>query len=279
MTQTGHSTLSYRPEGIVDLDGYADSAYALNAHNVLESGLTNSDILFLTAHPDDESMFFTPTILELGKANYNNTLHLLCLSDGNADGLGTVRARELAVAARLLGFASYHIGTFVDGPTLWDRKAIVEALDERMSALYTRGRKTVLVTFDGEGVSGHPNHVSLHTAARAYAKTHPRVPVWCLQSWPLAVKYSGFLLANAQLIVEYLGEGVKTAVNSQLQRWGMGTLGSAADSSSLLIHSSIHSWFLAMSTMTWAHYSQMVSFRWGWLVLSKYMNSNELSKL
>lgn len=43
----------------------------------------NADIraLIVTAHPDDECMFFAPTIIRLGELNA--TVHLLCLSEGN----------------------------------------------------------------------------------------------------------------------------------------------------------------------------------------------------
>ena len=37
-------------------------------------------IMFLTAHPDDESMFFRPTLRGITSEYY---IHLLCLSGGN----------------------------------------------------------------------------------------------------------------------------------------------------------------------------------------------------
>jgi len=50
-------------------------------------------ILFVISHPDDESMFFVPTILNLKAEGY--TLELLCLSNGNYDGLGKIREIEM----------------------------------------------------------------------------------------------------------------------------------------------------------------------------------------
>ena len=38
-------------------------------------------ILLITAHPDDECMFFAPTVLSLGKS-VRAELFLLCLSEG-----------------------------------------------------------------------------------------------------------------------------------------------------------------------------------------------------
>lgn len=61
-------------------------------------------VLLLTAHPDDECMFFAPTVLSLtGVQNMRSNvpeqsrpeLYSLCLSIGNADGLGETRKDEL----------------------------------------------------------------------------------------------------------------------------------------------------------------------------------------
>lgn len=82
--------------------------------------------LILTAHPDDECMFFSPTILSLVKQNVH--VKALCLSSGmlsclyrgvnmrltymhsfllaspgNATGLGDIRSQELTSSYRVLG--------------------------------------------------------------------------------------------------------------------------------------------------------------------------------
>lgn len=50
--------------------------------------------LFVIAHPDDEAMFFVPTILALKRNQTNQSkMSLLCLSSGNAVGLGEIRFR------------------------------------------------------------------------------------------------------------------------------------------------------------------------------------------
>lgn len=43
---------------------------------------TQDNVLILTAHPDDECMFFGPTITTL-KSIVKCRLHVLCLSTGN----------------------------------------------------------------------------------------------------------------------------------------------------------------------------------------------------
>ena len=57
----------------------------------------NKNVLYVTAHPDDECMFFTPTIYAMNKAKSN--LYLLVLSNGGYDGLGKIREKEMEKAA------------------------------------------------------------------------------------------------------------------------------------------------------------------------------------
>jgi N-acetylglucosaminylphosphatidylinositol deacetylase len=44
--------------------------------------LQNKRILLLIAHPDDEAMFFAPTLLSLTRPELGNHLKILCLSSG-----------------------------------------------------------------------------------------------------------------------------------------------------------------------------------------------------
>lgn len=76
-------------------------------------------VLLLTAHPDDECMFFAPTLLGLGltqaptqgeepqglieKRNIPADVYSLCLSSGDADGLGETRKTELEGSLDVLG--------------------------------------------------------------------------------------------------------------------------------------------------------------------------------
>lgn len=39
--------------------------------------------LFVTAHPDDECLFFTPSILSLVELHGSHSIHLLCISNGS----------------------------------------------------------------------------------------------------------------------------------------------------------------------------------------------------
>lgn len=82
--------------------------------NKLHSEGTNSPtrVLLVTAHPDDESLFFAPTVISLlshkrnggfKKGATHTEVYSLCLSTGDADGLGKTRQQELVRALDVLG--------------------------------------------------------------------------------------------------------------------------------------------------------------------------------
>jgi N-acetylglucosaminylphosphatidylinositol deacetylase len=78
----------------------ADYVGIIKAHNEAVS----SRVLLLTAHPDDECMFFAPTLLALkNRQQVSRDVYSLCLSIGDADGLGETRAIELGKSLDLLG--------------------------------------------------------------------------------------------------------------------------------------------------------------------------------
>jgi N-acetylglucosaminylphosphatidylinositol deacetylase len=82
---------------------------------------TSSRLLLLTAHPDDETFFFGPTLVSLiPSSEYSLStspgspnsvadpfpqVYLLCFSVGNADGLGDIRRRELGDSLDVIGVA------------------------------------------------------------------------------------------------------------------------------------------------------------------------------
>lgn len=78
--------------------------YPLSNANVFTAQPSN--VLLLTAHPDDECMFFSPTLLALTRTG--STLFSLCLSAGDQDGLGATRAEELEGSLNVLGIPQTH---------------------------------------------------------------------------------------------------------------------------------------------------------------------------
>jgi N-acetylglucosaminylphosphatidylinositol deacetylase len=78
--------------------------------------LRNKRICLLIAHPDDEAMFFAPTVLALTRPETGNHVKILCLSTGNADGLGETRKQELVKSAMMLGLRQEDDVLVVDSP-------------------------------------------------------------------------------------------------------------------------------------------------------------------
>jgi LmbE family N-acetylglucosaminyl deacetylase len=74
-------------------------------------------VVLVIAHPDDEVMFFTPTLLSLSRAGHH--ISILCLSNGNFEGKGNIRTNELMKSAALFGIATKDVYV-LDDPHLQD---------------------------------------------------------------------------------------------------------------------------------------------------------------
>lgn len=108
--------------------------------------------LLLIAHPDDESMFFSPFL-------YSNNPFILCLSNGNFNLEGVRRERELKDLCTKRNWRS-KIMEYSDNDDWVTMDIVADLLDSCLSG----GFRTV-VTFDRNGVSGHKNHISCYRAA------------------------------------------------------------------------------------------------------------------
>ena len=134
--------------------------------------------LLVIAHPDDECMFFIPTILNLTSTT-QAAFHILCLSNGNYHGLGKQREKELYNAVGTLGLdtAQVTIRTdFQDNPGLeWNDQQLSDSIYQHIlhlpalqspassSKVGQNPKKLItIITFDPSGVSGHRNHCSTY---------------------------------------------------------------------------------------------------------------------
>uniref|UniRef100_D8QDJ4 N-acetylglucosaminylphosphatidylinositol deacetylase n=1 Tax=Schizophyllum commune (strain H4-8 / FGSC 9210) TaxID=578458 RepID=D8QDJ4_SCHCM len=233
--------------------------------DVLYSSDDNGDAraLLVTAHPDDEAMFFAPTLLALAAKDV--AVYSLCLSVGNADGLGDVRRREFGESLDALGVPEKRRWV-LDDPALQDNFTAIwdaDVIARTVLPYVAESAITTILTFDREGVSQHPNHRSIREGIRTLLSSpdfddldspatlaiHPRF--FTLVTVPLASKYLGVVATkegmlarsnNAPVIPAFISGWTeyKTAVRAMLR-----------------------------------HKSQMVWFRWLYVAFSRYMWVNE----
>ncbi|PZC80634.1 hypothetical protein B5X24_HaOG214201 [Helicoverpa armigera] len=153
-------------------------------------------VLVVVAHPDDECMFFGPTIFRLCEQGAD--VHILCLSNGNFEGKGKIRRKELWEACLELGVPNQNICIIMDdrlkdNPRLqWPVPVIAKLIHHHVEVIDV----DTLVTFDRGGVSGHANHSAVFYAV-AYMFVEKLIPqrctVYTLDSVNIFRKYIGFL--------------------------------------------------------------------------------------
>lgn len=92
----------------------------------------NKRICLLIAHPDDEAMFFAPTVLALTRPELGNHVKILCLSSGDAEGLGETRKKELVASGLVLGLRREEDVYVVDNPAYVFCPIIVQSLNAKI---------------------------------------------------------------------------------------------------------------------------------------------------
>ncbi|KAF9234245.1 putative deacetylase LmbE-like domain-containing protein, partial [Melanogaster broomeanus] len=231
---------------------------------------TNSSrILLLTAHPDDESFFFGPTLLGLRADPSHPEIYSLTLSVGNADGLGETRKEELSRSLDVMGIDPARRWA-IDHPMLqdnmtlqWDASVIAVVI----APYVVNNNITTIMTFDAQGISSHPNHYSLPFGAcylvnmllSKTPETHSiSVPrIFSLITVPILPKYTGIFssfFTRCMLLVNYL---------------------TGSDGSERAIFTSGFWEYIAAVRAVRQHESQLVWFRHLYLIFSRYMWVNE----
>ncbi|EGW30943.1 uncharacterized protein SPAPADRAFT_141689 [Spathaspora passalidarum NRRL Y-27907] len=241
--------------------------------------IANSSVYFIIAHPDDEVMFFSPSVVEISKSKYNNSVKLVCFSRGDAvdESMGRIRRNELYDSARILGVQDVTVLNYPDGMNeTWALSDIRQSLKENVKPV--EGKPTVLITFDEGGVSSHANHIALYHGTKSYFKrngnaTSTRLLV--LKSVNFWEKYSFTLLTDVELFVDHLSSFISKVVNFNINV----SFFTAAPSSSIKIYSDLNMLSVSYAAMCYGHFSQMVWFRYGWLLLSRYLTFNHLIEL
>jgi hypothetical protein len=122
------------------------------------------ETLIIIAHPDDEVMFFLPTIRFLLKNNVK--VRIMCLSNGNFNGLGVVREEEFENVCKLLKIEDR---VLVNDSNLqddirikWSSEHVSQIIKEYLEKDNNLDKIGSIITFDEKGVTRHPNHISCH---------------------------------------------------------------------------------------------------------------------
>ncbi|RDW88665.1 LmbE-like protein [Coleophoma cylindrospora] len=245
--------------------------------------LRNKKICLLIAHPDDEAMFFSPTLVALTNPDLGNHVKILCLS---SDGLGETRKKELVKSGMLLGLRQEDDVFVVESPDFedsmtktWDAQKISNLLSSAFAPHLAKPQSAskntqaptatidVLITFDQTGISSHPNHISLYHGARRFISSliadrpgwQCPVDMYTLTGISIVRKYTSIFDSLVTLIAAVVSGGSK-----------------GDHPSPLLFLSGPQGVRIGQQAMTNAHVSQMRWFRWGWIGLSRYMAINDL---
>ena len=169
--------------------------------------------LLVIAHPDDESMFFAPALLCLARSL---ELHVLCLSTGDFDGLGAVRALELPRACACLGVPGSRVRVLddpllLDGPrTLWPSDHIARLVEAQLDA----SKAQRVITFDAHGVSRHANHIAVQSGVQLLAARQPNLRVYELRSTGILRRHLGFCDVLLTMVEYWLHQWLPAALSA-----------------------------------------------------------------
>ena len=124
-------------------------------------------VLVVVAHPDDESFGLGAVIDRFVESGAS--VGVLCFTHGEAStlhgvagDLRTLRASELAAAARVLGISSVRLLDYPDGGLSGIPR---DELADHVTAMATELRAEGFLVFDSSGVTGHPDHVQATSVA------------------------------------------------------------------------------------------------------------------
>ena len=152
-----------------------------NTHEIQKQFIQIKKVLLIIAHPDDETMFFIPTIKIL--KNHGIKVFILSLTNGGS----TVREHELQASGEFLECPEVYIsGKLIDGmKEVWDLEEGLQIVLDFVTAI----KPDAILTFDEGGVSGHVNHVSTHSIVRLNENQIPVNTFLYLKSYSIFRKY------------------------------------------------------------------------------------------
>ncbi|GAM24540.1 hypothetical protein SAMD00019534_077150, partial [Acytostelium subglobosum LB1] len=228
-------------------------------NTMVQQGVKNRRILLAIAHPDDECMFFAPTIQSY--VNNNDSVYVLCLSNGNAEGLGKIREKELTESCKVMGINGSNVRVVNDDRMPDGMKQVwpQQVVKQHIQSLINEWNIDHILTFDEGGVSGHPNHISVFEAVRSIIEEQG-------QQRQNQNELTGEKLETVNIVRKYIGIGDIA--------WSY-LVGGATTSNSYLSWQPFGINYLAMKQ----HKSQFVWFRHLFVFFSRYSYINTLRNI
>lgn len=170
--------------------------YRQRVHTRLPEGCDR--FLLVIAHPDDEVIFFRPTMSIL--QSESKEVFILCLTEGDHEGLGIIRTEELYESAATFGIPRSHveIKKYRDGrQEVWD----LETVKRDIATFSLKYEIQAILTFDSYGVTGHANHISCYEAVRDLA----RETVFCPDMYGRGTDQIALSLLSRSVFIKGLG--------------------------------------------------------------------------
>lgn len=254
--------------------------------------IQDSTVYFIISHPDDEVMFFAPAMVEIAKPKHNNRVRLVCFSRGEAVdvSMGAIRSQELRHSARIFGLDPRDVlvlDNYADGmDVLWSAEDVSASLNKIID--FSSLSSPVLITFDSKGVSSHPNHISLFYGCKHFfasvvgplnSSTTKQARLYALKSLSFWEKYSFTLLTNIELLVDFVSKFILSSFLKININISFFDTFAAKQRPSIKVYSDLNMLSLSYAAMAYGHFSQMVWFRYGWLILSRYLTFNHLIQI
>lgn len=229
-------------------------------------------VTLVIAHPDDEVMFFSPTLLNLDETLPQNVpFNVVCYSNGDAEGLGATRAVELQNSIKLL-LSKRTTNTTILGHKdgmheVWDTALMLDQLTDIIPTSPPKGKQNIILTFDKDGVSDHINHKKCFEVAYQYYSNYKESTLLLtLNSYHnnILLKYSSFSWECLKLLNVLYNPFVSKDVSP------------LSKNHHITIFSTFPQYILSLASMLNAHKSQMVWYRYLWWVLSRFVFANDI---
>lgn len=134
----------------------------------------------------------------------------------------------------------------------------------------------ILLTFDSHGVSGHPNHKSLFYGAHEWLSALMADK----PGWKCPVEL--YTLTTTNIVRKYVSvlDATLTMLQGALKTAGGGSEGKSKGDmpKRILFVNDLSQWNKGQKAMIGGHKSQMRWFRWGWILIGRYMVVNDLKR-